>query len=487
VGGKKVIFVLHLLTKMTKKNLRQYYDSQSEKMDYWRKKNKTYHNELKRLVNFLIPSQRSVIEIGCGTGDLINSVSPSYGLGVDLSPKMIDRAKEHYPKYNFEIMDAENISTSRNFDYVILSDLIGLLSDIQVMFNQLHKISRANSRIIITYYNHLWEPILKLAEKIGLKMSQPFQNWLSRQDIENLLYLSGFEVVKSGQQILMPKYIPLLTSLCNRYLVQLPFFRRLAFVYYVVARTIPENCEKKLKEFSCSVIIPARNERGNIESAVKRMPKLGSHTEIIFVEGGSSDGTQEEIERVAIKYKHSHNIKIFTQKGKGKGDAVREGFAHAEGDILFILDADLTVMPEELTKFYEAIKSGKGEFINGARLIYPIEKQSMRFLNIIGNKFFSIMFGWLLGQRIKDTLCGTKVISSHDYKRIAEERKFFGEFDPFGDFDLLFGASKLNLKIVDLPIRYQARTYGATNIQRFKHGLILLKMCIFAMRKIKFI
>ena len=116
-----------------------------------------------------------------------------------------------------------------------------------------------------------------------------------------------------------------------------------------------------------------------------------------------------------------------------------------------------------------------------------MEKEAMRFLNLCANKFFSITFSWLLGQSVKDTLCGTKVLWKKDYERIAANRSFFGDFDPFGDFDLLFGAAKANLHIMDIPIRYRDRTYGSTNINRWSHGLLLLRMFIFAARKLKFV
>ena len=213
---------------------------------------------------------------------------------------------------------------------------------------------------------------------------------------------------------------------------------------------------------------------------------MGRLTEIIFVEGHSTDNTWDEIQRVAKKYP-DRQIKILQQSGAGKGNAVREGFAAASGDILMILDADLTMPPEELPKFYDVLASRHAEFANGVRLVYPMEKEAMRFLNMCANKFFSIAFTWLLGQPVKDTLCGTKVLFRKDYESIVANRSYFGNFDPFGDFDLLFGASKLNLKIADVPIRYRNRTYGSTNIHRWKHGLLLLRMTMFAARKLKFI
>jgi glycosyltransferase involved in cell wall biosynthesis len=232
------------------------------------------------------------------------------------------------------------------------------------------------------------------------------------------------------------------------------------------------------------VIVPARNEAGNIEAAVTRTPEMGAGTELIFVEGNSTDDTWEKIQELPAKFP-DRNIKILKQSGKGKGNAVREGFAVASGDILMILDADLTMPPEELPKFYEVLASGKADFANGVRLIYPMESEAMRFLNLCANKFFSFLFSWLLGQRVKDTLCGTKVLCRKEYDRIAANRAYFGDFDPFGDFDLLFGADKLNLRIMDVPIRYRDRTYGQTNIDRWRHGLLLFRMSWFCAKKIK--
>jgi glycosyltransferase involved in cell wall biosynthesis len=241
-----------------------------------------------------------------------------------------------------------------------------------------------------------------------------------------------------------------------------------------------------LKLPSTTVVIPCRNEKGNIENAVIRLPQFCEDLEIIYVEGNSQDGTLDEINRVISAYPDK-DIKVLVQDGLGKGDAVRKGFNHAHGDILMILDADLTVPPEDLTKFYKAITTGKGEYINGTRLVYPMDDQAMRFLNFWANRTFSIIFTWLLNQRLTDTLCGTKVLTKKNYDKIVDNRSYFGDFDPFGDFDLIFGATKLNLKMVEVPIRYTARSYGETQISRFRHGLLLLKMVVFAYKKLKVI
>lgn len=472
---------------MSKKNL-DFFEKSAAKRDKWKKRNKYYWKDIENFSDYLIPDYASVLEVGCGTGDLLSNLKTKNKVGIDYSPKMIEIAAKKHPEISFFTMDAENIILEQKFDYIILSNLIGYLDDIQKVFTELKKVSHQHTKIIITYYNFLWQPILSFGELIGLRMKQPEQNWLSRADIKNLLYLAGFDTYKEGERMIFPFYIPLLSTVINKYITKFPFVRKLCLTDYVIAKPLPEIVESDWKnKYSVSVIIPARNESGNIENAILRTPKMGSHTEIVFIEGNSTDDTWEKVQEIAEKYKNTHTIKIGRQDGKGKGDAVRKGYDMATGDILMILDADLTVPPEDLPKFYNAIASGKGEFINGSRLVYNMDKEAMRFLNLLGNKFFSMMFTWLLDQRFKDTLCGTKVLFKSDYEHLKAGRKFFGDFDPFGDFDLIFGASKLNLKIVEIPIRYKERTYGETNISRFKHGLILLRMCLFASKKIKFI
>jgi glycosyltransferase involved in cell wall biosynthesis len=299
--------------------------------------------------------------------------------------------------------------------------------------------------------------------------------------MRNLLDLAGWELVKQETKILSPAGITFFEPILNRAVA--PVFSSFCLTVFQIARVRQAPCEK---HYTVSVVIPARNEEGNIEDAVRRVPEMGAGTEIIFVEGHSKDRTWEQINRVAESCTH-RRIKVLKQKSKGKAGAVREAFEVASGDILMILDADLTMPPEQLPKFYEVLRSGRGEFVNGVRLVYPMEDRAMQFLNMVANKFFGLAFSWLLGQPVKDTLCGTKVLFRRDYQEIARNRSYFGNFDPFGDFDLLFGAARLNLKIVDLPIRYQARTYGETNISRWSHGALLFRMLGFAASRLKFL
>jgi ubiquinone/menaquinone biosynthesis C-methylase UbiE len=463
----------------------RYFDRQAPERDRWKRENRFYHEYIENLCRFHIHPGSTVLEIGSGTGDLLNALVPSRGVGIDISPRMVAIASRKYPHLTFQVGNAEDLPLTEKFDYVVLSDVIGYFPDVQKAFTELRKVTHPRTRVIITYYNYFWEPILRWGEQFGKKMPQPEQNWLSQPDIENLLALADYECIRREYKLLLPKRIPLLSTLCNKVLANLPVFWKMSLVQLLIAREI--GVPRPEEEFSCTVVVPCRNERENIEDAVRRIPRLGRHTEIIFVEGNSSDGTEAEIRRVIAAYPEK-DIRLVPQgAGSGKGDAVRKGFAEATGDVLVILDADLTVPPEDLPKFFQAIASGKGEFINGSRLVYPMEKQAMRFLNALGNKFFSLAFTYLLEQRFKDTLCGTKALFRKDYERIAVGRNYFGEFDPFGDFDLIFGAAKLDLKIVEIPIRYRPRTYGTTQISRFRHGWLLFKMCAFAARKIKFV
>lgn len=459
---------------------RAFYDSRAACRP--RESERFYHRLLKRHYAFLVPPGRRVLELGCGLGDLLAAVRPARGLGVDFSPAMIDLASKRHPDLEFQAADALEWSGRETFDYILLSDLVNDVPDVQAILDRLHRVSGPDTRLVVNFFNNLWRPVLALAEKLGAKAPTLAQNWLSTADMKNLLHLAQWEVVKQDTRILWPLRTPLVDAFFNRWMA--PWMRPFCLTVFLVARPRPRPAPER--QYRCSVVIPARNEAGNIEAAVQRTPEMGAGTEIIFIEGGSRDNTWDEIERVRARYP-ARRIQALRQKGRGKGNAVREAFAAATGDLLFILDADLTVPPEQLPKFYEVARSGTADFVNGVRLVYPMEQEAMRFFNMVANKFFGAAFSWLLGQTLKDTLCGTKVLFKKDYEAIAANRDYFGDFDPFGDFDLLFGAAKLNLRILDLPVRYQARTYGETNIQRWRHGWLLLRMTAFAATRLKFI
>lgn len=458
--------------------VRQFYNSASTTPQWGAQQ---YRRLLAHYYNLLIPADATVLEVGCGSGELLGMIRAADRTGIDLSETQVAAARRRLPDAKFFATAGEVLELGRTFDVIIISDTLNLAADVQHLFEKLHAVARPDTRLLINFQNTLWRPLLSAAKGLGLKAPQPQNSWLATSDVMNLLRLAEWEVVARQNRILIPFRALGIGSLVNRWLA--PLLQWFCLTIFLVARPVRRNDERPL---TVSVVIPARNEAGNIEAAVKRTPELGGGTEIIFVEGHSRDHTWSEIQRVAAAHPE-RRIKIMQQTGKGKGDAVRMGFAAATGDILMILDADLTMPPEELPKFYDVLASGRAEFANGVRLVYPMEQEAMQFANLCANKAFGLIFSWLMGQPVKDTLCGTKVLSREHYNRIAANRSYFGNFDPFGDFDLLFGASKLNLKIADVPIRYRERTYGTTNIQRWRHGWLLLQMVLFAARKLKFV
>jgi SAM-dependent methyltransferase len=451
----------------------------------WRDKARSFHEEDTRYLRFLIPPGLRVLELGCGAGHTLAALEPSRGVGIDLVPGMIEEGRARFPQLELHAGDIEDEATLASiegpFDVILLVDTLGSLEDCQSLLQKLHRLCTRETRLILAYYSHLWEPLLKLSEAAGWKMKEGPKNVLSPADIRAMAELADFDTVKSEMRLLSPLRLFGLGRFANRFLGPLPLIRQLALRHYIVCRSQRRAGDEP---GSATIVVPVRNERGNIEPAIRRMPRFCDDIEVIFIEGHSTDGSLDEIERVRLAYP-VWDIKVMTQPGNGKADAVFTAFDAARGDVLIILDGDLTVGPEQLPKFWEALRSGRGEFVNGSRLVYPMDDQAMRFLNLVANRLFSILFSWILNQRYTDTLCGTKALRRVDYRRLKAGRHYFGDFDPFGDFDLIFGAAKLNLKTVEIPIRYAARAYGETQISRFSHGMLLFKMVVFALFKIK--
>ena len=446
----------------------------------WKRRNRTYHRLVGQLMRFHVPRGARVLEIGSGSGDLLAELEPSEGVGVDVSGGMVALARERHPSLRFERVAGENVRLGETFDYVVLSDLLPYVHDLFELFRRVAEHSHDSTRIVIHSYSRVWRPIIRFAELLRLKPRKPLRNWVSPHDVANLLELAGMEPVTRESRILFPKRVPLLTTFLNGFVANLWPLNHLALTYWIVARPVPH----ELDDESVSIVCPCRNEQGHVPALVERIPDFGVPTELIFVEGNSTDDTRGEILR-QIEAHPDRDIRLVPQTGKGKGDAVRAGFAAAKYDVLMILDGDLSVSPEDLPKFHRGLLEGRAELVNGSRLVYDMEPGSMRFLNMLGNRVFARLLKAIIGQQVKDTLCGTKVLLRRDYERIAAGRSYFGDFDPFGDFDLLFGAARLGLRVVDLPVRYHPRTYGETNISRWRHGWLLLRMTAFAFWKFR--
>lgn len=454
----------------------------------WVRRNQQYHDNLLRLAEFVTPPDASVLQLGCGTGELIGRLKRKQKVGVESRDGYVAYARDTYPDTRFVVAKEESesdllraLGTDR-FDLVVLSDTLSYTLDIQAVLTQAARRLTPSGRILVTVYNNLWEPLFWLGGLLRLRSPSHPDNWLDDRDLKNLFHLAGLEVVTQSSHMLIPFYIPLLSAFFNRIVARLWPFRGLAIYESYVLRAPVRGAGAQ----RVSIIVPARNEAGTLPDLVRALPHMAPQTELIFVEGHSTDNTWDVLVRLEQNPPPGVTIRVLKQTGIGKADAVHAGFTSATGDVLMILDADLSVSPEELPRFFSALVEGRGEFINGSRLVYRIDKGAMPILNMLGNRCFGKAFSFLLGQTFKDTLCGTKVLWRKDWQRIMDQRAYFGDFDPFGDFELLFGAAKLNMKIVSLPVHYRARVYGATNIQRFRHALLLFKMCAIAARRITF-
>lgn len=442
-----------------------------------------YYAEMGRLLSFIVPDDASVVQLGSGSGDLLAALPGKEKTGIECVPELIAKARLNHPDLSSIEDDFWNLRTKKKFDYALIAEITDSLPDIELVLKEGRKVLADRGRLIIVTRSRVWRPLFVLAKRLRfLKAQGPFRNLLRLRDLENMLHLAGFEVVSTGRGILCPVRIPLLSALLNRVAAHLPLFSFFGAIQYVVARPYP----LPRREVAVSVVVAARNEKGNIGSIIDRVPSMGVSTEVVIVEGHSSDGTWEEMKRVKEAYRGPLSLVIAQQEGKGKWDAVKKGFSLASGELLMILDADMTVPPEDLPRFYDAYADGRGDFINGSRFIYPMEGKAMRFLNKVGNRFFIRFVSLIIGVRLTDTLCGTKVFSKNDYVRFRFHDRYFSAYDPFGDFDLIFSAAKRNLRIVELPIAYKDRTYGQTQISRFSDGYKLLRMCLFVLARFTF-
>lgn len=458
---------------MDRETIRRHFDSIAESFDRYKRRNAYHHRGIKKLCAALVPAGEKVLEIGCATGDLLNSLKPIEGVGVDFSPRMIEIAKRKYPDLKFHVMGAEHLELNDKFNYVVMSNLVDYLEDIWVVLDNVRKVLDTDGKVVITSINPVWEPIFRLAQKLNLKTPDTHRNFITNKDIVNLLELHNFEVLKENLSMFLPKNIPILSPLLNFIMPELPVLRQLCVIQYIVAKI-----KRPRLPLSCSVVIPCHNERDNIENCLKRIPKMGRFTEAIVVDDGSLDDTAAKVRPGLNK---DIEIRLISYRpNRGKGYAVKTGFDNARGDVLMILDADMAVIPEELPRFFRLLEEGLADFVNGTRIIYPMEEKAMPIINYIGNKVFSLILSRIMEQRISDTLCGTKALFKKDYERMSMTD------NSWGDFDLLFGAARLCLKIHEMPVHYKVRSAGQSKMKAFKHGWILLKVCWRGLKELKF-
>ena len=453
---------------------RKHQDTVAASRDKYISSNRYFYDRLKRLLRFIVEPQSRVLDVRCETGHLLASVLPSRGVGVEISETIVACARREHPDLQFVQSDPEDFQLHEKFDYILFNHIFDTV-DILRAFERVREHCTAETQLVIINYNQLWRPILGFASKIGLRSRFVEPNWVSENDIRNFLKLAGFQPVRKHRLILFPKWIPLFSWFLNDFLGRLPGLRRLCLMQVIVAR--PMLNSRNEEDLTVSVVVPCRNEVGNVQQAVERIPDMGKHTEIIFCDDKSTDATADEVRRMQALHPN-RDIRLVEGPGICKAENVWMGFRASRGDVLMILDADLTVMPEELPVFFRALANSPGSFVNGCRLVYPMRVEAMKFANMVGNKLFGLVFSFLLDQRIKDTLCGTKVLWRKDWERMQQGLGSWGIQDLWGDYELLFGASKLHLEIIEVPVHYQERIHGVTKMTRVaSNGLRMLRIC----------
>ncbi len=445
---------------------RSHFEALAPDYDRLKRRNEYYNDYLIKWCRALVPPGRRVLEVGSGRGDVLSAVLPSEGIGIDLSPAMTRLAAEAFPDLEFRTQAIEDFEGRGDVDVALMINTLEYAYDAGLVLDRIRAALRDNGKLLISTANPIWSPIFKTASRLNLRIPDCKRLFLTNKDVVNLLQLHGFEVTYENMALLMPKGGGLAAGALNWTASRTPYLRHLSSTQLIMARKVPE----KRREYSVSLIIPCHNEVGNVDRCVREVRKLGTRTEVIFVDDGSTDGTAD-----AIEPSHNPNVEtrvISYKPNEGKGNAVRRGFDAATGDILMILDADLTTHPEELGPLYEAFAEGRAEFVNCTRLVYPMDNAAMKFANYVGNKMFTIAVSLIMGARVSDTLCGTKAMFRWDYEHMTLGR------DPWGDYDFLFGAAQQRLVIRELPVHYRDRVFGMSKMAATKHTMNLLRMCV---------
>ncbi len=435
----------------------------------WKRKMAAYREHTIKFLSQVVPENKKVLLIGCLTSEILEALRPSYGVGLDVSEEAVRlaRANCQNPNVRYHCALPEEYKTTEKFDYVILLNVVDHSDDVLALVDSVSKFVHEDSRVILSMLNPLWHPLVKFASRLKIRIPDHKRNLVGSRILGTALEIKSFKVMDKCRRVLVPKRIPLFSWLCNQFLSRLPGFNSLCFIQYVTAK--PAEL-KKTNRSSCSVIIPCYNEEGNITECINRVPHMGSFTEILVVNDGSKDKTEEIVRNLTPTFP---NLTLITYaKNQGKGNAVLKGLRAAKGDVVMILDADMTVPPEELTDFFEALESKTADFASGTRFLYPMEREAMRLANYFGNILFSKLVEVIVGSECSDTLCGTKAMRKIDFA------DFELEDSAWGDFDLIFHAARRKLKCVEIPVHYKSRVAGESKMKAFSSGISFLKLCL---------
>jgi hypothetical protein len=430
----------------------------------------------------LTPDEPRLLEIGFVRGQLLTEW-PALGFtGVDCFRFQVDQVNSHLPQSDFQVKAGEQLTLEAGLDVVIISDALDEAMDVGQLHEPVQAVYSPETRPIFNYHSNLWDSLFTAAHRLGLRRKALQSDLWVTADAKSLPDLSAWDVAQL-HHFLVAADRGRLGSIIDHYPALIhPLF---CLTVSIAARSRGRPAASPARALSASVVGPARNEAGSIAGAVARTPTMSEDSNLIFERGYSRDDTWTRIQKVAANHPPL-KIEALRPSDRGKGDAELAELAAAASDVLTALEADPTTPHEELPKVYEVIASGKAELADGVSLIYPTSQRAMQFLYLRAKNSFGLIFSWLLCPPAKDTLWGTEVLRRAQYENIAANRTYFGDFDPLGDFDLGFGAATQNLKIADTPIRHRERTHGETNIQRRRHGWLLLRTVIFPPSKLKF-
>jgi hypothetical protein len=443
------------------------YESLADDWDLWERRNAFYRSALRAHFAGIIPAGAAVLELAAGMGQLLHELAPRAGVGVNYAERLNAEARKRHPELTFVLGQVDRLEVPAGFvpEYVVLNHMIDFVHD---LWDSLHAIAgkiEGNALVAVTTSNPLWAPILRLASALRLRTPHAARNFVTARDVRSVLELLGFDVVEEGWLVPMPLGVPGLARLVNLVVPEIPILRAACSVQSLTAR-------RRLPRagLTCTVIIPCHNEEGNLEATAARVPAMGARTEILVVDDGSTDGTRAAAERARAR---DPRVRILAfDKNRGKAGAVFAAIEAATGDVAIILDADATVPPEVLPKFFEALATGHADFVNGTRLVYPVPGKAMKIANFLGNKMFCFIASWVLRQRVSDTLCGTKAFLRSDFLRMPRL-----SVDRWGDFTLLFGAARLRLRIREIPVHYEERTAGRSKMRAFVEVWRFLAAC----------
>ena len=450
---------------MSRESIRAYFEKTAPRWDHWMRKSRYYHGYVYDRIQGMVPPGKAVLVYGAGTGDLLDRVKPGRGVGLNVAEELTRLAREKYPGHEFITVDVDEIRIPEGFhaDYVIMHNMLDLVYDIWAVLEHLRPALHEHSVIIVTTSNPLWSPLLKLGSMVGQRTPNSPRNYITNKDISSVLRLQGLDVVEEGMLLPVPRYVPLVSAFLNALVPHVPVLRYTGSTQYIVARPRVQRRPPKV-----SVIIPCHDEEDNIAQAIRRTPDMYAGTEVIVVNDGSRDRTVDAVKEVMTSDPRVRLVS--TQRNQGKASAVKAGMDAATGDVVVILDADMTVMPEELPKFIHSLYQGTADFVNGTRLVYPMDKGAMSYRNYLGNKAFCFLASFIMRQRVSDTLCGTKAFFKGDYLHMPLQGR-----ERWGDFDFLYSAARLKLRILEIPIHYQERVAGVSKMHVLRDGFLFLR------------